>query len=392
MSGVVAARGGVPRLRAKLERGEPVTVVAYGSSMTAGGRYLAALPAAVRNAFPAAPVTFANLGRAGFDSVLAAFDAQAVAAEQPDCVLLEFAINDHSPAIAPFIVPALLGTIAQIRAVRPACEFVFVLLERESDALAGNDAHRRIHDRLAATLGLPSIDLAALASTLVARGEAAYSGDGPTALTSDGVHHTPAAERLLGEPFAAAFLDVVRTSGEPLPLAPLPAPPPFAFTAAAFCAMIADKHELDRGLADAVLVPKSAGPANVSPTFFARARRAHPKAFVAGGAWGLGESEKAVDNIHHPREMLIAMEPGAALRLPLCGPFLVVMGLANGEPLAVRVDGVEVPLLPPRGHGVRGRLNWPLLITNGLADERHLIELAAYGKMTAITDIFYVEP
>jgi lysophospholipase L1-like esterase len=201
-------------LRAKLERGESATVVAYGTSMTASGEYLSAVVPALERAYPQTRIAFKVIGRNGFDTVLAAFDARSVAAQRPDLVLLEFTINDASPAIRPLIVPALLGIVAQIRAAAPACEFAFVYLARPSVDVAADLVQIRIHDALADLFGWPSFDLVRLSVELLRSGDAVYIGDPARALTRDGTHHAPAAARLIGEPFGAALAVVVATPGE----------------------------------------------------------------------------------------------------------------------------------------------------------------------------------
>ena len=141
---------------------------------------------------------------------------------EPDLVLIEFAHNDLFPFAVGEIAPALHGIVAQVRAARPACEFAFVYL-----AQAGTCGGRpdRSDDRLRGRCGLlrfSIIDLATAIEAAVARGETSWEG-----LTHDGIHYAEEAADAIGRPFAAAFADLVASSGglpiEP-PIATIPSP------------------------------------------------------------------------------------------------------------------------------------------------------------------------
>lgn len=410
----------MPRLRAKLECGEPATIVAYGTSMTASGEYLSALEPGLRGRYPDARFSFTAVGRNGFDTVLAAFDAQSVAALRPDLVVLEFTINDHSPAIRPLIVPALFGIVEQIRAAVPACEFAFVYFARPVDEIAGDLGQIRIHDTVAGLFDWPSFDLARLTVDLLRRGDAVYTGDPAHAITRDGTHHAPAAARLIGEPFADAFLAALATPGTPLEPQPLPAladataalversggalagevTSTFRFDADVFGRLLTDRFEFpDREHVDPVkyvdlvwVPPHSARPARSSETIFRRARRAAPVRFATSAGWGTGHTKRAVANLHHREELLVALADGATLRLEACGSFACFTGFASGGTLGVRVDGEAIEIRPAVVTAADGLQHWPLLITNGLSDRRHVIEIVAAGSMMAFSDVFYIEP
>ena len=407
------------RLRAKLERGESATVVAYGTSMTASGEYLGAVVPALAAAYPQARIAFTAIGRNGFDTVLAAFDARSVAATRPDLVLLEFTINDASRAILPLIVPALLGIVAQIRAAAPACEFAFVYLARPSIDVAGDLVQIRIHDAFADLFGWPSFNLLRLTVELLRSGAAVYIGDPARALTRDGTHHAPAAARLIGEPFAAALASVIATPGDcdvPAALPPLAAvaaalaersggalaqlvTPTFRFDADVFGRLLTDRFEFpDRANVDPVkyvdlvwVPPQSARPARAAETIFQRARRAAPRDFVVSAGWGTGTTTRPIANLHYREELLVAVADGAALRFE-CGSFAAITGFASGGTLLVAVDGEATEIRPAVVSAADGVQNWPLLITNGLSDRRHVIEVIAAGSMMALSDVFYIDP
>lgn len=220
MSGLLTIRDGIPRFAARVRAGVPATIVAYGTSMTLLGHYLAQLPAALEAAAPGAPVRLINRGLRGFVTFAGAFRvATDVVPHVPDLVLLEFAHNEATPDAIDNIPPALDGIIAQVRAVNPDCDFAFVLLAPRGVAAAGPSAAMRVHEEIAGFYRFPTFDLATLAERLVASGRAPWMGEG--GLTTDGIHHSERAAQLIGGPFAEAFSELLRASGHP-PAAPRP--------------------------------------------------------------------------------------------------------------------------------------------------------------------------
>jgi len=99
----------LPRTRDRLSRGEPLTVVAFGDSITAGGdatapeliywqRWLAAL----RGRYPKARITGVN-GATGGDTTAQGLSRleQKVLAAKPDLVLIAFGMNDQNVGFVP---------------------------------------------------------------------------------------------------------------------------------------------------------------------------------------------------------------------------------------------------------------------------------------------------
>jgi lysophospholipase L1-like esterase len=212
---ILSRRAGIPRFAGLLRAGEAATAVAFGTSLTLGGAYLDRLPAALQAAHPRARVTLINRGRNGYMTLGAAFRVfEDVLAHAPDLVIIEFAHNDVTQVLIDYIPSALEGMLAQIRAAFPACEFVFVYLALPGTADEGPTPAMCAYEAVADAYGIPSFDLARLAEGLVAQRRAIWYGDGAPALTVDGIHHGPAAAELLGEPFAAAFLELLEAPGD----------------------------------------------------------------------------------------------------------------------------------------------------------------------------------
>ena len=99
----------LPRTRAKLERGEPLTVAAFGDSITAGGDatapeliYWQQWLAALRARYPKSTLTGINSATGGDTTVqgLARLE-QKVLAAKPDLVLVAFGMNDQNVGSVP---------------------------------------------------------------------------------------------------------------------------------------------------------------------------------------------------------------------------------------------------------------------------------------------------
>lgn len=93
-------RAGLPNAGAKLERGENLTVVFIGGSITRGGGesgYVRTVEKWLREKWPNSAINVINAGISGTDSNFGAkrYDRD-VLIHEPDLVLIEFAVNDGS--------------------------------------------------------------------------------------------------------------------------------------------------------------------------------------------------------------------------------------------------------------------------------------------------------
>jgi hypothetical protein len=390
------SRNGLPAFRGKLERGEAVSIVAYGSSITVHGGYLAEVVPALARAYPGARVELQRIGRNGFDTVLAAFDAQSVFVHKPDLVFVEFAVNDHAAGIKPFIVAALQGLVARIRAALPSCECVFVYHGRILYDARAERAQIALHEAVGEALGVPSIDVDELSAQLIARGQASYVGDSPDALTTDGTHPTDASARLVGIPFAQAFLAIVAGAGARAaqPAGELDTAPPF--DGETFCRLMMERHQLpDMRLFNGIVVAPAGPAAHVesdTASLFRRARSWAPREFASPGEWGTGSATRAVASMYHRPELLVARAAGATLRVPRCSRFACFMGFASGTTLDIRIDGAGTTITPQAIVSPTGQSVWPLVVVTGLSDGAHTIEVVAGGSMTAFSDVYTIEP
>ena len=138
---VPAAQGtSLPRTLGKLEGGEPLTIVYYGDSITAGCNSSAtvnAQPYAPRwtdmvtqrlsALYPNAAITAWNDAVGGKDSSWGAEHAAQVAERRPDLVVIAFGLNDANQGARPGAFEESIRAIMDtIRAANPDCEFILV--------------------------------------------------------------------------------------------------------------------------------------------------------------------------------------------------------------------------------------------------------------------------
>jgi lysophospholipase L1-like esterase len=217
----VTVRAGIPRVAKRLAERKPVSIVAFGTSMTQLQAYSGGLEAALRAGLGHPTLRFAERGLRGFVSWNAAFRVRdLVLPDEPDLVLLEFTHNEGAPGAIGMIEPALAGIMAQILARRPACEFVFVYLTPQADGANGVADAIAVWERIAGATGIPSIDISPFVADAIAAGRTRWSG-GRDALTDDGIHYSAFGRRLVGAAFARTLLDLVAASRS------LPERPPF---------------------------------------------------------------------------------------------------------------------------------------------------------------------
>lgn len=149
---VPAAQGAqLPRTLAKLQGGEPLTIVYYGDSVTAGcnsSAVINAKPYAPRWTdmvtrrldvlYPGAEITAWNEAVGGTDSAWGAANASRVAARNPDLVVIAFGLNDASrEARTAAYAESIQSIMDTVRAENPECEFILVSAMR-SNAEAWN--------------------------------------------------------------------------------------------------------------------------------------------------------------------------------------------------------------------------------------------------------------
>lgn len=124
----------LPRVNAKLRAGKPMTMVAFGDSITLGVNvsgvrnappYLPAWPSLVARSL--GKVKLYNVALGGMNSQWAKDSARdLVGTTNPDLVLIAFGMNDFWSLTPQQFAANIRAAIANIREKQPACEFVLI--------------------------------------------------------------------------------------------------------------------------------------------------------------------------------------------------------------------------------------------------------------------------
>ena len=129
----------------ELRAGKKQQIVAYGTSLTAGGAWVSQLQADLNRRYPGL-ATITNSGGSGQYSEWGVKNLEnRVLRHKPDVVLIEFAIND---AVERFHCPVeqakknLETMLDQIAAARPQCRVFLQVTNPVLDRPAGNPSHR----------------------------------------------------------------------------------------------------------------------------------------------------------------------------------------------------------------------------------------------------------
>ena len=120
------------QLVARLNAGKPQVVVTYGTSLTAGGAWVGQLRDALQTKYPGL-ATVVNSGASGMWSKWGVDNLDArVLRKKPDCVLIEFAINDAFLKYATPVEAArtnLCNMIERIRGAKADTEIILMTMD-----------------------------------------------------------------------------------------------------------------------------------------------------------------------------------------------------------------------------------------------------------------------
>lgn len=188
-----------------LKAGKDQTLVVYGTSLTAGGKWVPETKKWLESINPEAKVTVVNSGQSGKNSItgLEKLDA-VVIAKKPDTVIIEFAVNDAVlfPDLKQRVsigesAENLETMVERIRKALPGTEIIVQTMNGVWDSPKGNGsatkrpelaAYYEGYRKTAAKLGLQLIDHDRNWEKLRAEDEEKFK-----AYVMDGVHPTPEA-------------------------------------------------------------------------------------------------------------------------------------------------------------------------------------------------------
>lgn len=219
----VEVRDGLGNVRAKLEAGEPVTVVYVGGSITElpGWRDRVTRHLWRRHGEEAIRSINAGLSATGSDVAVCRLDDE-VLAREPDLVVIEFAVNDAGAGPAT-IRAAVEGMVRKIWARDPATDILFVYLfaPEFEDAIASGARPPSIktHESVATHYGIPSIDASVVVEGLHREGRLTLAGPknagegGPEVFAPDGIHPYSHGQGIYGRAVVAG-LDAIWSDSE----------------------------------------------------------------------------------------------------------------------------------------------------------------------------------
>ncbi len=341
---VVQERGGLPHVFAKLKAGEPVTVVYFGGSITAGAgasdgnrtSYRVLVGQWFTATFPRSTVTNVDAAIGGTGSDLGAFRANRdVLAHHPNLVFVEFAVNDGSTPDA-MIDRAMEGIVRQIRRADPATDicfvYTFVVGQRAEVVGTGLTRAMRRDEAVAAHYGIPSVNMALPAARRLEDGTLTVPQ-----FSKDGVHPTDAGYLIYADAIIG-FLESQRTQ-KMAALRSHPLPPPLRPDSLEHARMIA--------------------PAQMAP-------------------YGAGWTTDTRNPTGSFPELLLSDTPGAAQTVAFAGPILALFYVLGPDMGAFdyQIDGGAWQILDPFDSFAKGyaRSNY-LLLADGLADTDHTLTL-----------------
>ncbi|MCC5847648.1 MAG: SGNH/GDSL hydrolase family protein [Verrucomicrobia bacterium] len=214
-SHLFVSRSGLPNAAAKLERGEELTVVFIGGSITRGGGeagYVASTEAWLRENWPNAEIRVVNAGISGTGSDFGAkrYDRD-VLIHQPDLLLIEFAVNDGQSDSRSHMERMVHKTWLQNPETDLA--FFYTLSRGHLDSYRNGELPRAagFHEQVAIHYGIPTIGLAHAVAAKLEAGEIEWS-----AFANDAVHPHAGGYGFFNETFREVLPQLFR-SGEPGP-------------------------------------------------------------------------------------------------------------------------------------------------------------------------------
>jgi len=195
-----------------LERGEPRSIVIYGTSLSKGGGWVLQMKEALDQRFPGL-VTLTNMAKGGQNSKWGIGNLQErVLSLEPDVVFLEFAINDAAVRSHMTLQESRANLelmIDRISTALPACEIILQVMspvvgvpDDAPNARRNQEAYHQIYRDVASKRKLRLIDhTAAWQKLLKQEGEAGFRR-----YAQDGVHPNADAYRQFVTPVILASI------------------------------------------------------------------------------------------------------------------------------------------------------------------------------------------
>ena len=219
-------RGGLSQFHAKALTGGTLRVAFVGGSITAAAGWRVRTGEFLQQRYPAAKIEEIFAAVPGTGSPLGAARFQRdVLTQEPDLVLVEFAVNDGDEDPGR-VERAMEGIVRQLRRVRPGADLCFVYTISKSmlaDYSAGRlNPSATAMERVAAHYGIPSVTFGVELVRRLQAGTWVFQAgkklgprdaEGRMIFSNDGVHPLAAGQALYADALARAWPELVAPSG-----------------------------------------------------------------------------------------------------------------------------------------------------------------------------------
>lgn len=233
------ARGGLPNVLAKLDRGDRVRIAYLGGSITKSPGWRTMTEEWFRTQYPEATIEAINAGISGTGSDLGVFRVQRdVLQHEPDLLFIEFALNDGATS-SERIHKSIEGIVRKARRAKPDLDICIVFVVGQwmtEDLRQGKVPHSyTAHADIAEHYSIPTIHMGLEVARLEQQGKLLFTGAWPQTedekaalgdtilFSGDGAHPYDAGHALYAEAVARS-IEKMKGIGEP---GPHPLPDPF---------------------------------------------------------------------------------------------------------------------------------------------------------------------
>lgn len=211
----VKVRGGLDYFMKKAEKGDSVTVVYFGGSITEADGWRVQSSEWMREYYGNKAIIEVNASIGGTNSEFGAYRFERdVVPHNPDLVFIEFAVND-SGSDSLQVIQAMEGIVRKIRKSNPKTDicFIYTIKVEKLDSVSPSNLFRSVStmEVVAQHYGIPSINFGPEIAKRIQKGFLIPKA--PTAFidsidvfTSDGVHpHIESGHKIYTEVFKEAF-------------------------------------------------------------------------------------------------------------------------------------------------------------------------------------------
>ncbi|WP_167355847.1 SGNH/GDSL hydrolase family protein [Paenibacillus oryzisoli] len=212
----VNQRGGLPHIKEKLLRNEPIVIAFFGGSITEGAgasdmnatSWRALTESYLVQRFSSEKVTCINAGVGGTTSTFGAHRLQAHVLSQGeiDLLFVEFSVNDGEDREES--IRGMEGIVRQCRRLSPRTDLCYIYTGADKNLTESLPFNIAVHEEVATHYNIPSVNFAARVYSMIQTDEVRWED-----LASDRVHPNDAGHALYAA-FLEEYLDGVLGANE----------------------------------------------------------------------------------------------------------------------------------------------------------------------------------